>query len=97
MTKTVWRPNPFEKPLNKFDNAEHQRQRVVRYMRSMNKPVTIKQIARALGIGGDGYYGKARRYVMVVADPTHEIHKPKHRPDIGWTLKPEWRCDAKED
>jgi hypothetical protein len=91
MPKTVWRPNPFEKPLNKFTHAEWQRERVVEYMRSVGKPVTMKQIAEALHIGGVGYYGKARRYAMVVANPTHEIHKPKHRPDIGWTLKEEYK------
>lgn len=89
--KTVWRPNPFDKPLNKFDHAAWQRQRVVEYMRSIGKPVTVKQIAEALGIGGKGYYGKAQRYVIPVAEPTHEIHKDKHRPDLGWTLKKEYR------
>lgn len=91
MPKTVWRPNPFEQPLTKFDNAAMQRQRVVDYMRSVGKPVTVKEVAKALGIGGYGYYGKARRYVLPVADPTHEIHKDKDRPDIGWTLKKEYR------
>jgi hypothetical protein len=85
------------KPLNKFTNAEYQRQRVIALLRKEGRPMTIKQIAEALGIGGKGYYGKAQRYVIQVANPTHEIHKPKHRPDIGWTLKPEWRCDDKED
>jgi hypothetical protein len=89
MPQTVWRPYPFEKPFTKFDNAAMQRQRVIEYMRSIGKPVTVKQIAEALEIGGKGYYGKAQRYVIQVANPTHEIHKPKHRPDIGWTLKDE--------
>jgi hypothetical protein len=91
MPKTTWRPNPFEKPLNKFENAAWQRQRVVELMKQENRPMTIKQIAEALSIGGKGYYGKAQRYVLQVANPTHEIHKPKHRPDIGWTLKEEYK------
>ena len=93
MPKTVWRPYPstFLRPLNKFTNAEYQRQRVVELLRKEDKPMTIKQIAAALEIGGKGYYGKAQRYVIQVADPTHEIHRPKRPPDIGWTLKPEWR------
>ena len=91
MPQTVWRPNPFEKPLNKFTNAEYQRHRVVELMRKTNRPMTVKEIARELEIGGKGYYGKAQRYVIQVADPTHGIHKPKHRPDIGWTLKPEYQ------
>lgn len=91
MPKTVWRPNPFDKPLNMFDNAEHQRQRVINLLKRENRPMTMKEIAQRLDIGGRGYYGKARRYAMAVANPTHEIHKDKHRPDIGWTLKPEYQ------
>jgi hypothetical protein len=59
---------------------------VIDLLKKENRPLTIKQIAEALEIGGKGYYGKAQRYVIQVANPTHEIHKPKHRPDIGWTL-----------
>ena len=91
MPQTVWRPNPFEKPLNKFENAEYQRQRVIALLRQTGRPMTVKQVAEALGIGGEGYYGKAQRYVIQVADPTHEVHKPKHRPDIGWTLRKEYQ------
>jgi len=91
MPKTVWRPNPFEKPLNKFENAEYQRHRVIDLLRKTGRAMTVKEIAQALEIGGKGYYGKAQRYVVQVADPTHEIHKPKHRPDIGWTLKKEYK------
>ena len=89
MPKTTWRPNPFEMPLNKFENAARQRERIVEYMRRVGRPVTVKQVAAELGIGGEGYYGKAQRYLVQVADPTHEIHKPRHRPDIGWTLRKE--------
>jgi repressor of nif and glnA expression len=91
MPKTVWRPNPFEKPLNKFDNAEWQRTRIIELMKKENRPMTMKEIAQKLDIGGKGYYGKARRYAMVVADPTHEIHRGKRRADIGWTLKDEYK------
>ena len=97
MPKTVWRPCPFDTSLNKFENAHYQRQKIVEYLRSVDGPVTMRQIAEATHIGSKGSYGKARRYAMVVADPTHEIHRPKRRPDIGWTLKPEWRRDAEED
>lgn len=91
MPQTVWRPNPFEKPLNKFTNAAYQRQRVVELMRKTNRPMTVKEIAQTLEIGGKKYHGKAQRYLMQVADPTHDIHVPKRRPDIGWTLKKEYR------
>jgi hypothetical protein len=91
MPQTVWRPNPFEKPLNKFTNAEYQRQRVIDLLKKTGRPMTVKEIAQALEIGGRGYYGKAQRYVIQVANPTHEVHKPKHRPDIGWTLKEDCR------
>ena len=95
MPKTVWRPYPstFVTDLNKFENAAWQRQRVVELLKKEGKPLTIKQIAEALEIGGKGYYGKAQRYVIQVADPTHELHRPKRPPDIGWTLKPEFLCD----
>jgi hypothetical protein len=89
MPQTVWRPNPFIKPLNKFTNAEYQRQRVITLLRKEGRPMTVKEIAQTLEIGGKEYYGKAQRYLMQVADPTHEIHRPKRRPDIGWTLKKE--------
>lgn len=79
--------------LNKFENAAWQRQRVVDLLKKEGKPLTVKQIAEALQIGGKGYYGKAQRYVIQVADPTHELHRPKRPPDIGWTLKPEYLCD----
>lgn len=92
MPKTVWRPScPFDTSLNKFENAHHQRQKIVEYLRSVDGPVTMRQIAEATHIGSKGSYGKARRYAMVVADPTHEIHRPKRRPDIGWTLKEEYK------
>jgi hypothetical protein len=91
MPQTVWRPNPFEKPLNKFTNAAYQRQRVVELMRKTNRPMTVKEIAQTLEIGGKGYYGKAQRYVIQVANPTHELHRPKRPPDIGWTLKEEYK------
>ena len=55
MPQTVWRPNPFEKPLNKFDNAAHQRQRVVDLLKKTGRPMTVKEIARELEIGGKGY------------------------------------------
>ena len=91
MPKTVWRPNPFEKPLNKFENAEYQRHRVIDLLRKTNRPMTVREIARELEIGGKGYYGKAQRYVIQVANPTHEIHRPKRPPDIGWTIKEGYR------
>jgi len=91
MPKTVWRPNPFDKPLNKFDNAEHQRQRIINLLKRENRPMTMREIAERLDIGGRGYYGKARRYAMAVANPTHDLHRPKRPPDIGWTLKPEYQ------
>jgi hypothetical protein len=91
MPQTVWRPNPFEKPLNKFDNAAMQRQRVIELLRKTGRPMTIKEIAQALEIGGKGYYGKAQRYVIQVANPTHELHRPKRPPDIGWTIKEEYQ------
>jgi hypothetical protein len=91
MPKTVWRPNPFEKPLNKKDNAEWQRQRVIALMRKEDRPLTAKYVAEQLGIGGKGYYGKAWRYIQQVANPTHELHRPKRPPDIGWTLKDEYK------
>ena len=93
MPQTVWRPYPstFIRAATKFDNAEYQRQRVIDLLKKENRPMTMKEIAERLEIGGKGYYGKARRYAMVVANPTHDIHKPNHRPDIGWTLKPEYQ------
>lgn len=91
MPKTVWRPNPFEKPLNKRTNAAYQRQRVVDLLNKTGRPMTVKEIAQALEIGGKGYYGKAQRYVIQVANPTHEIHRPKRPPDIGWTIKEGYR------
>jgi hypothetical protein len=93
MPQTVWRPYPktFIKASTKFDNAAMQRQRVIELLRSTGRPMTIKEIAQALEIGGKGYYGKAQRYVIQVANPTHEIHRPKRPPDIGWTLKEEYK------
>jgi hypothetical protein len=91
MPQTTWRPYPFDKPLNKFTNAERQRQRVVDLLKKTGRPMTVKEMARELEIGGKGYYGKAQRYIMQVANPTHEIHRPKRPPDIGWTLKKEYQ------
>lgn len=91
MPQTVWRPYPFETPPNKFDNAAAQRQRVIDLLRKTGRPMTIKEIAVALEIGGKGYYGKAQRYIIKVANPTHELHRPKRPPDIGWTLKKEYQ------
>jgi hypothetical protein len=93
MPQTVWRPYPktFIKASTKFDNAAMQRQRVIELLRKTGRPMTIKEIAQALEIGGKGYYGKAQRYVIQVANPTHEIHRPKRPPDIGWTLKEEYK------
>jgi hypothetical protein len=93
MPQTVWRPYPktFIKASTKFDNAAMQRQRVIELLRKTGRPMTIKEIAQALEIGGKGYYGKAQRYVIQVADPTHELHRPKRPPDIGWTLKEEYK------
>jgi hypothetical protein len=93
MPQTVWRPYPktFIKASTKFDNAAMQRQRVIELLRKTERPMTIKEIAQALEIGGKGYYGKAQRYVIQVANPTHEIHRPKRPPDIGWTLKEEYK------
>jgi hypothetical protein len=93
MPQTVWRPYPntFIKASTKFDNAAMQRQRVIELLRKTERPMTIKEIAQALEIGGKGYYGKAQRYVIQVANPTHEIHRPKRPPDIGWTIKEEYQ------
>jgi hypothetical protein len=93
MPQTVWRPYPktFIKASTKFDNAAMQRQRVIELLRKTGRPMTVKEIAQALEIGGKGYYGKAQRYVIQVANPTHEIHRPKRPPDIGWTLKEEYK------
>jgi hypothetical protein len=91
MPQTTWRPYPFDKPLNKFTNAAHQRQRVVDLLKKTGRPMTVKEIAQALEIGGKGYYGKAQRYIIQVANPTHELHRPKRPPDIGWTLKEEYQ------
>jgi hypothetical protein len=93
MPQTVWRPYPktFIKASTKFDNAAMQRQRVIELLRKTERPMTIKEIAQALEIGGKGYYGKAQRYVIQVANPTHDIHRPKRPPDIGWTLKEEYK------
>jgi hypothetical protein len=93
MPQTVWRPYPktFVKASTKFDNAAMQRQRVIELLRKTGRPMTIKEIAQALEIGGKGYYGKAQRYVIQVASPTHEIHRPKRPPDIGWTIKEEYQ------
>jgi hypothetical protein len=87
MTQTVWRPYPFGKPLNQFDNAALQRQRVVELLRRTGRPMTLKEIAAELEIGSKYYYGKARRYVLPVADPTHEVRMHKHKTEIAWTLK----------
>jgi hypothetical protein len=93
MPQTVWRPYPktFIKASTKFDNAAMQRQRVIELLRKTGRPMTVKEIARELEIGGKGYYGKAQRYVVQVANPTHDIHRPKRPPDIGWTLKEEYK------
>jgi len=91
MPQTTWRPYPFDKPLNKRTNAAYQRQRVVDLLKKTGRPMTVKEMAVALEIGGKGYYGKAQRYIMQVANPTHEIHRPKRPPDIGWTLKEEYK------
>ena len=91
VTQTVWRPYPFSEPFNKFDNAHYQRQQGVELLNRTGRPRTMTEIAHELGIEGMGFYNKARRYVMPVADPTHQIKKPRGRPDIGWTLKPQYQ------
>jgi hypothetical protein len=93
MPQTVWRPYPktFIKASTKFDNAAMQRQRVIELLCKTGRPMTVKEIAQALEIGGKGYYGKAQRYVIQVANPTHELHRPKRPPDIGWTIKEEYQ------
>lgn len=87
MPKTIWRPDPFEKPRTKFSNADYMRRRVIAILQKAGKPMTIKQIAGELGYMDDDYYYKTRRYVVPVANPTHRMPKPKDRPDLGWTLK----------
>jgi hypothetical protein len=91
MPQTVWRPYPFDKPIDQLNNAARQRQRVIDLLRMADKPMTLQEIALRLEIGRKYYYGKARRYVLPVANPTHEIHVHKHKTEIGWTLKEEYR------
>jgi hypothetical protein len=91
MPQTTWRPYPFDKPIDQLNNAARQRQRVIDLLRMADKPMTLQEIALRLEIGRKYYYGKARRYVLPVANPTHEIHVHKHKTEIGWTLKEEYR------
>ena len=82
--------------LNKFSNAEHQRRRVVQLLRQAQRPMSLVEIAKALKVNENRSFSKedyvrVRRYVMAVADPTHEILEPKTKPIIGWTLKDEFK------
>lgn len=93
MTKTTWRPYPhtLAKPETKFTHAEQQRQRVIDMIRSAGRPLTMYEIADALGFEGEPGYNKARRYVVQVAFQTKSKVVIRGRRVIGWTLKEEYR------
>jgi hypothetical protein len=93
MPQTVWRPYPstFIKPTTKFDNAAHQRQKVIDAIRGAGRPLTMLELADVLGFDGDDGYNQTRRYVLKVAFPTRSKVIVRGRRLIGWTLKEEHR------
>lgn len=92
--KTVWRPLPSsfaELPKDHRESALMKRETVIRIMRAHSQPMTMRQVSEALLAEGKYYAAKAKRIMLYVADPTHDVYGPRGKHDYGWTLKKEYR------
>lgn len=94
LPKTTWRPLPStfaEAPPSNYESAFMKRETVIRIMRAHGQPMTMRQVSEALAAEGKYYAAKAKRIMLYVADPTHDVYGPRGKHDYGWTLKKEYR------